>query len=87
MKGRPMMAKRAVFASQDIKLHIKPMPKKLAMVPAIITKLVSNSVMFTVSIISDPLPVSVAVFMWRPYDMSVLTVAFDFSAIGPSCHC
>lgn len=45
-----MMAKSAVFASQDIKLHIKPMPKKLAMVPAIITKLVSNSIMFSVSI-------------------------------------
>lgn len=44
--------------SQDIKLHIKPMPKKLAFVPAIITKLVSNSIMFSVSIVSLSLPFS-----------------------------
>ena len=54
--GEHFFGNTCCCCSQDIKLHIKPMPKKLAFVPAIITKLVSNSIMFSVSIIRHPLP-------------------------------
>ena len=38
-----------IFAAQDIKLHIKPMPKKVTFVPDVLTKLASKAVMFSVS--------------------------------------
>lgn len=34
---------------QDIELHIKPMPKQVPFVPDLVTKVISNAVMFTVS--------------------------------------
>ena len=45
-----------IFAAQDIKLHIKPMPKKLTFVPDVLTKLLSKAIMFSVRTISPKLP-------------------------------
>lgn len=44
----------SIFTAQDIKLHIKPMPKKVTFVPDILTKLMSKAVMFSVSTSKSP---------------------------------